>query len=166
LLGNLSALPFAVRWQYRFYTIEGIIPRGQAKEITVSTYGWMNQLYIITTDAYGTVAITPLTPQQSPTVTINPQIAKDTGDVIEDPSGWAMKYYRPNRQSTFGVYVINVAMGFHGSPLPFIPPIKVQILLPENSTQASAQITAGASVIETTSKELFLKSLKELKLFE
>lgn len=165
MLGNLGLLPFLTGWQYRFYTLEGIIERGaRPKEITISTYGWANQIFLTTTDAYGTLSVTPMTPQQSPTVTISPQLAKDLGDVVEDPSGWVMKYYRPNRQSTFGIYIVNVSFGLHGTPLPFVPPVKLQIFLPENSTQSSASISAAGSAIETTDKNQFLKSLRDLKL--
>lgn len=162
----LDYLPFLPAWQYRNYYIEGVMLRGALpKETMINTYGWLLSIALISTDAYGSLSIIPQSPSQAATfIDMNAELIRAYGALCQDPGGWVQKYYRPNLQSTFGYYISAVlTAGFQGTPLPFTPPTRVTLSLPNQSTQNSAYIGAYATVIELTDKDQFFKALKELK---
>lgn len=157
-------IPFAKGWQYKNYLLEGVLEReARAKELSIATSGWLLSLILITTDLYGSLSITPMSPQRGPELTANPQLLKDLGAFAQDPAGWAQKFYQPNPQSTFGYFVIILnSSGFQGFLTPFQNPAQTKIYLPKESTQASAYVSALATAIETTDDSLFLKSIGEI----
>ncbi len=92
-----------------------------------------------------------------------PEIFKNLGAFAQDPAGWIQKYFRPNPNSTAGVYVsAAVTMGFQGNTFPYIPSVVVKLHLPINSTQSTAYIRADAGVIAIVNKKAFIRSLRRL----
>jgi hypothetical protein len=94
---------------------------------------------------------------------MTPQDFCDIGAFAPDPAGWAQLYYRPNPASTAGLYFIApFSGGYHGFLFPFTPPVKVGVLMRQESTQAEATVIANAGAIIITDREKFIRSLQKI----
>ena len=71
-----------------------------------------------------------------------------------------MRYYRPDFSSSWGIYVLVIQPGVEAGP--FAAPTKVQLSLPDQSTQTSALVSAVATTIQLSDRDAFLKSLADL----
>jgi hypothetical protein len=92
-----------------------------------------------------------------------PQDFYDVGAFAQDPAGWAQLYYRPNPASTAGLYYIApFSGGCQGFLLPFTPPVKVGVLMRQESTQEEATVIADAGAIIIVDREKFIRSLQKI----
>jgi hypothetical protein len=81
-----------------------------------------------------------------------------------DPTGYALRYLRPNHTSTAGVYIVQVFGGYaHGSTLPIIELSKIQLSLDPDSTQTSCSLVLQAYGIEIKDAEKFIQSLRVIE---
>jgi len=140
-------------------------PIYEVDKILKEELGWLFNLGLLTDDCYGTVHITyrsgDLT--EIPLIAIYPEWAGGFGAFCQDPSGWVQRYSRSNPYSTAGIYYVSIDTGgYHGSPWPFLPPIRVKLSLGKDSTQATASVTASAGVIAITDTQLFIQSLRRV----
>ena len=165
MLGVFSLLPWLDGWQYRTWTLEDVVQRGdRPKETTIASSGWLNAIILATTDAYGTIRLLPQHRNQAPTVNIYPAWPSGFGTVIPTAAGCLPKFFRPDPARTFGSYVIMV--GPESEALPFVSPSKVEILLGDSSTETSAYISIIAAGVELNDPTAFINSLAKLPMFK
>ena len=120
-------------------------------------------LTLLATDCYGTLRIDwQGADLQTLDMTFNPEAFKAITAFAQDPAGWVQMYRRPNPESTAGAYFTVLTGGFQGAIWPYIPTIKMSILLPTDSTQASAYIRAESGVIAITNEKAFIHSLRRV----
>ena len=165
MLGIFHLLPFLKGWEYKVHKLERTVVRGASPiEYPINETGWLMLLDLLTDDAYGTVSIEfQGADLETRTIIANVETGKALGGVMQDPSGWIQRYFRPNPYSTAGIfYGCIFSGGFQGTTLPYVPTVKMKIYLPEESTQASAYISAGAQTIAITDKKAFLISLRKM----
>ena len=83
--------------------------------------------------------------------------------MAQDPGGWVQRYFRPDPNSTFGIYMTAAFTGgYQGSTFPYLPTIKMRLRLTEDSTQVSTTVRALATVIAITDMKLFIQSLRRV----
>ncbi len=166
MLGQFNLLPMLKGWEYKVHLLEkSDVVRGAApKELRISEMGWLMTVLMISTDSYGTLRVTwQGADLQAQEFSGNAEAALAFGAVAQDPAGWVQRYYRPNPDSTAGIFVsILFSGGAQGSVWPFVPTVVMEISLSENSTQASAYILAVAVTIVITNPELFKRTLQEI----
>ena len=119
---------------------------------------------MFTNDAYGTLIIEfQGADLETKVARIYPEVAKTLGTFTQDPAGWIQKYYRPNPNSTAGIYYMTgFSGGFQGAVFPYVPTVAVKLYLDERSTQESAYIRATAGVVAITNREAFIQSLRRV----
>jgi len=125
--------------------------------------GVLLALVLVTNDAYGgfTFAGQGADLSTFSVATAYPQDFYDTGSFLQDPSGWIEQYYRPNPQSTAGLYYVVVnSEGFQGSSVPYVPTTIVKLTLLSDSTQAEAVISVACLRMIITNKKQFIRSLR------
>jgi hypothetical protein len=98
--------------------------------------------------------------QQTPPATLYPEFMKTLGLVTESPGGFLVRYYRPDAASSWGVYIMMIQAGVDAAP--FSAPTKVEVSLPDLSTQPNAYVAGVATTIELTDMTAFMKSLADL----
>jgi len=166
MLGMFNLLPFLKGWEYKNHAVGGDnIRRGAPPvELPVSELGWLLAIVVSSTDCYGTLNIkwqgADLSTQE---INISAENTKQIGSTMQDPLGWVQRYYRPNPNSTAGIFFSSLYTGgAQGSAWPYVPTVIMSVHLPEESTQESATIIGGATTIAITNQKLFLKSLRSL----
>ena len=166
MLGQYNLLPLLKGWDYKLY--EGIqtnVVRGAApiNALSIRDTGWLVQLFILTTDAYGQVEVTYQGAElKTQTIGLYPEYFSDIGAFSQDPAGWMQRYSRPNPASTQGIYAGAITPGWQGGALPFVPTITLSLQLLSSSTQATAYIAGIAWAIIIIKKETFIKSLRRI----
>jgi len=160
-------LPLLKGWEYkphvayRANVLRGATP---IEVLRIDETGWLLSITEITNDAYGTVIIDfQGADLQTLPFTIYPEAPHVLGAFAQDPSGWLQKYFRPNPNSTAGLYLtIAFTGGYQGSVFPYVPSVVVKLYLPRESTQPSAAIQGAAGVIAITDKKAFIRSLRRV----
>lgn len=156
-----SVLPWLSGWEYKSIPISASCLRGARPiETTLNSFGWLNSIILTTTDVYGTVRTTPMHKNQSPGVAIFPEFVRGLGFVSQNPAGYLVKYFRPDPLLTWGVFTVFIQAGTDSSP--YAAPTRIELSLPDLSSQNSALVSAIATVVELTDMEAFMKSLAEL----
>ncbi len=167
MLGPFGLLPLLKGWEYKLHeAVRTSVVRGEdpIQAHSVSETGWLLQLFLLTTDAYGKLLVTyqgaDLATQ---TIEIYPEAMKDVGAFTQDPAGWIQRYSRPNPYSTAGIYVAGLSTGgWQGSPLNYVPTVTMSLELPTDSTQTTAYIYGSAFVVALTNKKTFIRSLRRI----
>jgi hypothetical protein len=155
-------------WDYRdYYTDYMTVSKNNHLMLAdVKKTGWLTGISIFTDDVYGTIRLTYKGPSgREITVNIYPEAAIAAGNWSTSPSGYILKYYRPDPNKTTGIYAIQAFDGYYGTPLPFSSPATLEGILGDSSTESSAQIAISADVIEIKDMTLFRKSMKALNLY-
>jgi len=164
MLGQFSLLPLLKGWEYKIHNLNRTtVIRGDPPiPLKMSEKGWLVSLQMTTTDAYGTLNIAWQGAEaQLITQDYYPEVYRLGGAIESDSSGYAQLYFRPNPNSTAGLYsIVAGEMGFNASALPYVPAVINSIRLPLESTQASASIYAQAFVIAILDDKAFLQSLR------
>jgi hypothetical protein len=166
MLGQFSLLPLVKGWEYKVHTAERTVVRG-AQPIEVLTLNEMGDLLLLTlasNDAYGTVTV------QFQGADLQPQTESGYAELYhalsgwtQDPCGWTQKYFRPNPNSTAGIYVTIIwSGGAEGSILSYVPTIRVKLSLGIQSTQHSCGVYFASLSLAITDKKLFITSLRRL----
>jgi len=165
VLGTFSLLPWLQGWQYKTWTLEDVVHKGdRPKETTVSSSGWLNSIILGTSDAYGTIRLSPQHRNQSPPISIFPNWPYGLGTVIPTAVGWLPRYFRPDPSRSFGSYVL--MLGPESQNLPFVSPSKLEIFLGNLSTEESAFISVLATGVELNDPTAFINSLAKLPMFK
>jgi hypothetical protein len=167
LLGIFNLLPLLKGWEYKTHVasrtnvIRGANP---IEVLRIDEMGWVTSIVELTSDAYGTVMIDfQGADLQTYSYSIYPESYRVLGTLAQDPAGWLPKYFRPNPNSTAGLYyTVALTSGFQGSLYPYVPSVAVKLYLPNESTQASADIQGYAGVVAITDKKLFIQSLRRV----
>jgi len=166
MLGMYNLLPLLKGWDYKVHQINRIVYRGaDAIELAIGESGWLKALLLFTNDA---VVETTLDFQgaelQTLSVHHSPEVAFQCGAFGQDPSGWVQRYSRPNPYSTAGAFVaIIFSGGYQGSAWPYVPTVKMSVLLPSTSTQAFASVLFSGVVIAITNPKAFIQSLRAVQ---
>lgn len=166
MLGMFSLLPLMKGWGYKFNTYNREVKNGEVLEVSrLEQMGYLIQANVISDDAYGGFDLqfqgADLTINSAGI--INAQTYYSIGSLEQDPSGFVQRYYRPNPQSTAGVYVSGLTtMGFQGSTWPYVPTTIVTLRLEKQSTQAKATVAVTIVSVIITDKKQFIKSLRAL----
>lgn len=160
-----NLLPLLKGWEYKGHVAERMaVVRGAdpIEILRLSETGWIFQILEFTTDIYGTLLIEFQGAELATrTFTIYPEAYR--GAWAHDPSGWAQVYFRPNPDSTAGIYSIGaLGGGTQGSLFPYVPSVVLKLYLPEESTQETAYIWGGAGVVAITDKRAFIRSLRRV----
>jgi hypothetical protein len=158
-------LPFVKGWEYKVHDFARLVQRGgDPLELAISERGWLMQIALLSDDCYGTLDINwQGADLQTMSWTWNAEIERAIGALAQDPAGWIQKYFRPDPNSTLGIYVTAAFTGgYQGSLFPYLPTIKMMLRLTEDSTQASATVRAVATVIAITDMKLFIQSLRRV----
>lgn len=166
MLGMFQLLPLLKGWEYKVHLVYRTdVRRGAAPiELSISETGWLLALVESTNDCFGTFEIDAQGADlQTWSSKGYPEYAAGGGAVVQDPAGWVQLYRRPNPYSTAGLYVLVVdSGGFQGSPLPYVPTVKLRVSLPLESTQDSAYIALQSLNVAITDKTAFIRSLRRL----
>jgi hypothetical protein len=153
-------------WDYKATTWTRKITRGQTIEVErVSETGYLWLLYLSTDDCYGGASIEMQGADLRSITSSNvyPKATYDIGALMQDPSGWVQRYYRPNPQSSQGIYFVPaLTLGFQGSTMPYVPTTIIRFFLKEESTQAEATVSLSVLRIILTDKKQFIKSIRAL----
>jgi len=164
MLGPYSAYPILKGWDYRLYTGSRTVKRGETVEIVrVSETGLLLAFVLTTTDAYGAVILEAQGAElRNETQEYAPEDFFVGGAVSPDPVGYLIRYFRPNPASTAGLYILEIAPGFWGLPLPFVPSVVVKLRLQGQSTQSQAEIFVQARAINVANKASYIQSIRRL----
>lgn len=166
MLGPYSILDLLQGWDYRDYPVDVTITKNVTPLVEINKPGWLKSINIISTDAYGTIRITYKGPGgRELTANIYAEIAYLGGAFLPSPGGFVSLYYRPDPDSTAGLYYITGYDGSYGDPLPYMKPVVISGFLDDDSTESSASLAASISVIEIRDVDMFRKSLQAVKLF-
>jgi hypothetical protein len=160
-------LPLLKGWEYKAHVayrtniIRGANP---IEVLRIDEIGWLIGITEMTNDAYGTVMIDfQGADLQTFSYSIYPEAPRVLGALAQDPAGWLQKYFRPNPNSTAGLYLaVAFTGGFQGSIYPYVPSVVVKLYLPNESTEASASIQGYAWVVAITDKKAFICSLRRV----
>jgi hypothetical protein len=158
-------LPLLKGWEYKVHILEKAVNRGATpEELALSETGWLMSVVLASDDCYGTVKIDwQGADLQTTSWMWNAEIGRLIGTIVQDPGGWVQRYFRPNPNSTLGIYVTVVfSGGFQGALFPYIPTVRLKISLTTDSTEVSATVKVVATVIAITDKKAFIKSLRRL----
>jgi len=164
MLGMLNLLPLLKGWEYKKHELPSVtlIRGAEPTELLLRERGWLLTIMFATNDCYATLKVA----YQGATLEMhetewNAELARSIGAVTQDPGGWVQRYFRPNPNSTAGIfYVVAFSGGFQGSTWPYVPTIKVSAYLPEDSTQESAVLSGIAGTIAITDLKAFIRSLR------
>lgn len=165
MLGMFSLLPILKGWQYKNHTVNSILAPGETAEgRRISELGWLIDVALMSTDAYGGVKIQYQDADlQTHEISGSAEDGRIIGAFQQDPSGWVARYFRPNPYSTAGLYFTALFTGgWQGAVWPFVPTTVINMYLGKESTQAQASVSAVAYVIAITNKELFIQSLRQV----
>lgn len=166
MLGMFSLLPLLKGWDYKPNTWTRELTRGQYLEVErVEDAGWLLQLAIVTNDCYGgaKVSFQGADLRSTDIADFYPKLFDDVGAIAQDPAGWSQLYYRPNPQSSAGVYsCAATTLGFQGSTLPYVPSTVVKLYLLPQSTQEKATVSLSAFKVVITNKKQFIRSLRAI----
>ena len=165
MLGMYNLLPLLKGWQYKDHHIERTVSRGAESEpLRISETGWLTGVFQTTTDAYGVVKVEYEDADlQTHTVESYPEQYRLTGAFSQDPAGWIQRYFRPDPNSSAGLYLAALfSGGFQGAIFPYVPTTIITLGLRAESTQQQAIVFAGASTIAITNKHLFIQSLRQV----
>ena len=165
MLGMFHLLPLLKGWEYKTHDFSRLVQRGgDPVELPISERGWLMQIVVVSYDCYGTLDIDwQGADLQIMSWTWNAETSRLLGALAQDPAGWVQRYFRPDPNSTFGLY--NFALftgGYQGSTFPYLPTIKMRLRLTGDSTQASTTVRAVATVIAITDMKLFIQSLRRV----
>jgi len=160
-------LPLLKGWEYKIHiATRSAVVRGAdpVEVLAINEVGWLLQIALLSDDAYGRLIIDfQGADLQTRSVNYDAESARTVSAFAQDPSGWIQKYFRPNPNSTAGIYVAAAfSGGCQGSPWPYVPTVKMKLYLPSESTQSSAYIYAGAVTIAITDKKAFIESLRRV----
>ncbi len=159
-----SLLPLCKGWDYKIKDWTRTLKRGETLEVErIEDTGVLVSMVLVTDDCYGGFSFSGQGADLN-TVTISnlyPKSAYDIGAIVQDPSGWAILYYRPNPNSSAGAYYVSaLSSGFQGASFPYVPTTIVRLFLKEESTQTEATISVGCARIIITDKKQFIRSLR------
>jgi hypothetical protein len=158
-------LPLLKGWEYKFHKLErsNVIRGANPIELRVSEAGWLVNIGLVSTDSYGTLKVLWQGADLETTEwEFNAESTLALGAVAQDPSGWVQRYFRPNPNSTAGIFAtVPFSGGTQGAVWPYVPTVIMQISLPADSTQDSAYISALAITIAITDPKAFLLSLRK-----
>lgn len=164
MLNIFSLLPLCKGWDYKLNNWTRTIKRGETLEVErAEDLGVLYLLMLATNDCYGGLNFTGQGADLSSFTIANiyPKLGYDMGAYMQDPGGWIQRYYRPNPQSSAGLYVQSiVSSGFQGSTLPYVPATIVKLFLLPSSTQTEATVSASCVRIIITNKKQFIRSLR------
>lgn len=165
-LGPFSLLPLLEGWDYAVYWASEVVARGERRVVKeVADRGWLLSIGYYTNDAEAGCRVEFGGPAglRRHTAEATPQDLYNVGATQQDPAGWLQLYERPSAASTAGSYFVALfSGGFQGSPLPFVPPVKVTLFLREESTQPAAAILFSAFAIVITDADAFRRSLQRI----
>jgi hypothetical protein len=164
MLGMFNLLPLMKGWDYKPNTWTRELTRGQVLEVErVEDMGWLIGITLATDDCYGgcKIAFQGADLRSTDIANVYPQVGYGLGSFVQDPASWLQLYYRPNPQSSAGVYfVVMNSSGFQGSSLPYVPTTVIQLYLLPQSTQAKATVSVTAFRVVITDKKQFIRSLR------
>ena len=153
-------------WEYKLRSWTRTLNRGQTIEVErVSEIGWLLDLGVISDDCYGGVSLQFQGGDlELHTVTEgHAEAGKTLGAFAQDPSGWIQKYYRPNPNSSAGVFCsVLFSAGYQGNVFPYVPTTIIKLYLKTDSTQASATVHGFSLSIAITNPSLFIRSLRSV----
>jgi len=154
-------------WEYKVHiaTRSAVARGGDPVEVlAINEVGWLMAIVVLSDDAYGRLIIDfQGADLQTRSISCDAESGRVWGSFVQDPSGWTTKYFRPNPNSTAGLYVAaSFTGGYQGSILPYVPTVKMKLYLPNESTQSSAYIYAYAITIAITDKKAFIQSLRRV----
>lgn len=150
-------------WEYKDHAAVRIIKKGETVKVyDLNETGWLYYVGVITDDCYAGMKIKW---QGADLESMETEMYPGGGTINEpwwpDPSGYQRKYYRPDPNSSAGIYnLVGFGGGPYGALLPYIPTVEVSLFLKNASTQSQANVMATANVIAITKKELFIRSLR------
>jgi len=161
LLPLLKGWEFKIHVAYRSSVVRGATP---IEVLRIDETGWIVQITELTNDAYGTVIVDfQGADLQTRSGWLYPEGFRPLGGVVQDPAGWVQKYFRPNPNSTAGIFAVaQTTGGFQGSLFPYVPSVVVKLYLPSSSTQSSAYIDGSAGVVAITDRKAFIHSLRRV----
>lgn len=165
MLGMFNLLSLLKGWQYKKHDYEKTLKPGEASlPWRIPDMGWLIGILSVTDDAYGATRIEYQDANlEIHTVEFRPETARILGMVQQDPVGWIPRYFRPNPNSTGGLYSLNIFTGgWQGAAWPFIPTTIMTLLLGAESNQASATISSQALTLVITNKSIFIQSLRQV----
>lgn len=166
MLGILSLLPLLKGWDYKKNIWRRVVKRGENSEAyRVEDFGFLLYAAVGSDDAYGGFSVEWQGADLSilKLGTINADFYWNNGAIAQDPGGFVSRYYRPNTESTAGVYYsVLTSMGFQGSTWPHVPTTIVTLRLEEQSTQPEALIEVNMLRMIITNRTQFIKSLRAL----
>jgi len=153
-------------WEYKLRGWTRTVQRGETIDVErINEIGWLFGIQVLSDDCYGGVTLQ----FQGGDLELHTvaeghaEFGKAIGAICQDPSGWVQKYYRPNPNSTAGIFfsVLHSA-GFQGTLLPYVPTTIVKLYLRSESTQASATVHCSAWSVAITNPSLFIRSLRSV----
>ena len=166
MLGIYNILPLVKGWEYKPRSWTRTIQRGETIEVErINETGWLFIVGVISDDCYGGVGLQfQGADLELHTLTEgHAETGKSMGALAQDPSGWLQKYYRPNPNSSAGVFVsVLFSAGFQGNVFPYVPTTIVRLYLKNESTQASATVRGVSESIAITNPSLFIRSLRSV----
>ena len=161
-----NLFPYLKGWEYKFHRLNrNNIVRGDPPiQKRVSETGWLLSVSNLTTDCYGTVTVAWQGANlETQSLSGYPASGIVLGAFSQDPAGWVQRYFRPNPNSSAGIFVdVLFSGGLQGAAWPYVPTVVISIELPLESNQSTAYIGATATTIAITNKNLWLKSLRSL----
>ena len=161
-----NLFPYLKGWEYKSHEIvrNDVIRGAPPIEKRISESGWLLGVDLFSSDCYGTFSISWQGAElETNTTTGNAEVFRSIGKVSQDPSGWSQRYFRPNPNSSAGIFfTVFFTGGFQGTTFPYVPTVVMNIVLPSDSTQESAYIRGIAVTIAITNKPLWLKSLRSI----
>ena len=164
MLGQFNLLPLLKGWEYKSHILSRttVIRGAPPIPLNLSEKGWLLSVGLSTTDVHGTLNIAWQGAEaQTITQDYSPELYRVGGGIESDPTGYVSLYFRPNPNSTAGLYNVVVSeMGWNASAFPYVPSVNISIRLPLESTQASASIYTQAFVIAILDEKAFLQSLR------
>lgn len=166
MLGAFNILPLLKGWDYKDNVWTRTIKRGQRIVVeSVNDLGLFYSTVITTNDCYGGVKITGQGADLRSTTfgDIYPKLQHDAGLYMQDPNGYNPRYYRPNPQSSAGLYItVLSSSGAQGTFLPYIPATSVELFLLSSSTQEEATVSVYSVRVVITNRKQFIKSLRSV----
>jgi len=162
MLGQFGLLPLLKGWEYKEHTLLRTLARGQSAELAVAEMGWMLQVTLVSNDCYGTLGFKYQGADlELHEAEMSAESAFPTGSFMPDPSGYIPRYFRPNPNSTAGIFVVAWNLtGYFGAAWPYVPTVTARISLDVRSTQLEASVYGYVAAIAITDKQAFLKSLR------
>jgi len=167
LLGMFHLLPLLKGWEYKVHiATRSAVVRGAdpVEVLAINESGWLIAISLFSDDAYGRLIINfQGADLQTRSQNFDAETGRVVGSFAQDPASWVQKYFRPNPNSTAGVYFsVGFSGGFQGSIWPYVPTVTMKLYLPNESTQSSAYIYALALTIAITDKKAFIHSLRRV----